>query len=110
MTTREETAIWTVVHGVATNTRRERVANLREKGLGLKGVIPTFKDGEVDLLSLWLHLYLGKIEEDLYRLNEEGFRKKEGWKLVTQHEWAVFIGIIYAARQFNQLGKELWTS
>jgi hypothetical protein len=51
-----------------------------------------------------------KIEEDLYRLNKEGFRKKASWKTVTLHEWVVFIGIIYAARQFNKLGKELWTS
>ena len=35
MTTGEETAIWTVVPGVATNTRRERIANFREKGVGL---------------------------------------------------------------------------
>jgi hypothetical protein len=25
---------------------------------------------------MWLHLYPGKIEDDLCRLNEEGFRKK----------------------------------
>jgi hypothetical protein len=54
MTTGEEIVIRTVVPGVATHTRRERVANFREKGVGLKGGIPTFKDCEVDLLSQWL--------------------------------------------------------
>jgi hypothetical protein len=42
MASGEETAIWTVVFGVAIDTRRERVANFREKGVGLKGGIPTF--------------------------------------------------------------------
>jgi hypothetical protein len=36
--------------------------------------------------------------------------EKAGWKPITQHEWVVFIGIIHAARHFNQLEKELWTS
>jgi hypothetical protein len=104
----EENDVWTVVLAVTTYTRKERSADFREKGVGLKGGIPTSKDGDVDVLSLWLHLYPGKIEDDLCRMNE-GFRKKVSWKHVTQHEWVVFIGIICPARQFNQLGKGLWT-
>jgi hypothetical protein len=74
----EETVVWTFVPAVTTDTRKERSTDFREKGVGLKGGIPTSNDGDVDLLSLWLHLYCGKIEDDLRRLNEEGFRKKAG--------------------------------
>jgi hypothetical protein len=107
----EETNVWTIVFGLTTNIwRKKHSADFRHKGVGLKGGIPASKDGDVDLLSMWLHLYPGKIEDDLCRLNKEGLGKKAGWKLVTKHEWLVCIGIIYATRQFNQLGKGLWTS
>jgi hypothetical protein len=105
----DEILVWTIVLAETTDTRKERLVDFREKGVGLKGRIPTSKDGDVDMLSMWLHLYPGKIEDDLCRLHEEGFRKKAGWKLVTPHEWVAFIGIIYASRQFNQLGTGLWT-
>jgi hypothetical protein len=72
----EENFVWRDVPAVTTHTRKERLAYFREKGVGLKGGIPTSNDGDVDLLSLWLHLYPGKIEDDLRRLNEEGFLEK----------------------------------
>jgi hypothetical protein len=105
----EETGVWTIVHAVTSDTRKEWSAEFREKKVGLKGGISTSKDGDVDMLSPWLHLYPGKVEDDLCRLNEESLRKEEGWKHVTQYEWG-FFGIIYAFRQFNQQGKGLWTS
>jgi hypothetical protein len=80
----EETVVWTIVPALTIGTRKERSTYFREKGVGLKGGIPTSNDGDVDKLSLWLHLYPLKIEDDLRRLNEEGFRKKAGWKHVTQ--------------------------
>jgi hypothetical protein len=52
----EESVVWTVVHAVTTDTRKERSAYFREMGVGLKGGIPTCNDGDVDMHSLWLHL------------------------------------------------------
>jgi hypothetical protein len=52
-----------------------KIAVSRLSREGLKDRIPTSKDGDVDVLSLWIHLYPGKIEHDLCRLNEEGFIK-----------------------------------
>jgi hypothetical protein len=37
----EEIVVWTIVRAVAPDTRKERSADFREKGLGLKGGIPT---------------------------------------------------------------------
>jgi hypothetical protein len=71
----EEIVVRTVVLAVTTYTRKERSANFRENGVGLKGGIPTYKDGDVDMLSMWLHLRPEKCEDDLCRLNES-FRKK----------------------------------
>jgi hypothetical protein len=56
----EEIVVWTIVFGVTTYTRRERPADFCEKGIDLKGKILTSIDGDVDMLSLWLHLYPGK--------------------------------------------------
>jgi hypothetical protein len=104
------TDIWIVFTGVTKYTRSEQSALLHDKVVGLKGGITTSKDGDVDLLSMWLHLYHSNIESDIRRHNDESFRKRAGWKQFTQHEWIVFIGIIYAARHYNQQGKGPWTS
>jgi hypothetical protein len=72
----EDTGVRTVVPTVTTNTRKEGSTDFRDKGVGLNGGIPTSKDDDVNLLNLWLHLYPEKIEDDLCRMNEEGFRKK----------------------------------
>jgi hypothetical protein len=74
---------------MTTDTRKERSVDFCEKGVALRGGIPTSKDGDVDMLAMCLHIYTGKIEDDLSRMNEEGFGKKAGWKLVTHHEWVV---------------------
>jgi hypothetical protein len=65
---KEENVVWTIDLAVTTNTRRARSADFREKGVGRKGGIPTSKDGDAVLLNTWLHLYPGKIEDDLCRL------------------------------------------
>jgi hypothetical protein len=65
----EENVVWTFVPAMTTCTRKKRSTDFREKGVGLKGGIPTSKDGDVDMLSMWLHLHPEKIEDDLFRLN-----------------------------------------
>jgi hypothetical protein len=105
----EETAIWTIVTGVTKDTRSKRSALFHDKVVSLKSRIPASKDGDVNMLSMWLYLYPSNIEDDLSHPNEEGFPKKAGLKPVAEYEWVVFIGIIYATRQLNQQGKGLWT-
>jgi hypothetical protein len=101
----EETPIWTIISGVTNDTRRKRPALFHDKIVGLKSGMPATKDSDVDMLRMWLHLYPSNIEVDLSHLNEEGFPKKAGLKRGTEQEWVVFIGIVYATRQFNQQEK-----
>jgi hypothetical protein len=101
----EETAIWIVVTGAIKDTQSERPTIFTKNVVGLKGEIPTSKDGDVGLLSMWLHLYHGNIKDDLSHLNGEDFRKKACWKPVTHYAWrVVFIGIIYATRNSTNKG------
>jgi hypothetical protein len=105
----EETTTWTVVTGVTKDTRIEWSALFHAKVVGPKGGIPMSEDVDVDLLIIVLiYLNPGNIEDDLSRLNEEGFRKRECWKRVTQHDWVGVIDIIYVAQQFNRQEKGLY--
>jgi hypothetical protein len=64
---------------------------------------------ENEALKVWLHLYPGKITEDLKRLNAAYKIANPGDKAgVTLHEYVKFIGILHAAAHFTEKGKELW--
>lgn len=74
---------------------------------GLRGGLP-YRDGDLDMLGLWIKMYPGDIPTDITRLNETALRTRTSFRPVTESEWVRFWGLIIAARQFNQKGHHLW--
>jgi hypothetical protein len=76
---------------------------------GLVGGLPTTTTGEVDIVSLWLRLYPGDMQQHLAEINAAGLRSDHRFKAITEFEWVRFWGMIIGARQFSEKGKELWS-
>ena len=95
-----DTVTWTVVSSnLEINTGR---AFLPATNVGLVTGLP-FRQGEPDLLKLWLQLYHGDIDKDIAQLNS--LLRSRGHRDITQHEYVKFWGLIIAARQFSEKGK-----
>ena len=100
-----DTVTWTVVSSnLEINTGR---AFLPATNAGLVTGLP-FRQGEPDLLKLWLQLYHGDIDKDIAQLNS--LLRSRGHRDITQHEYVKFWGLIIAARQFSEKGKNLWST
>jgi hypothetical protein len=76
---------------------------------GLVGGLPATTTGEFDILSLWLRLYRGDMQQHLAEINAAGLRNDHRFKAITEFEWVRLWGIIIGARQFSEKGKELWS-
>ena len=76
---------------------------------GLRDGLP-LKQGQHDHLLLWLSLYPGDMTMHLQHLNEAGLRRDARFNPVSRHEYVRFWGMVIAARQYSEKGKDLWNN
>jgi len=57
---------------------------------GLVGGLLAITTGEVDILSLWLRLYLGDMRQHLAEMNADGLRSDHRFKVISEFEWVRF--------------------
>ncbi len=71
---------------------------------GLVDGLP-LKQGEPDLLALWLKLYPGDMSKHIAAMNAVGLRSNSKFQLISEHEYVRFWGMATASRQFAASGK-----
>ena len=99
-------AIWTVVS--PTTSPFPSTARVDETKFGLIDGLPLIQ-GEPDLLAVWLRMYPGDMETHVLAMNDAGLRSNGQFQPITEHEYVRFWGMVIAARQFSEKGKNLWS-
>jgi hypothetical protein len=102
------TVTWTVVD-CNSSSSREHLQPLCGELFGLIVGLP-IKNGDPDLLRLWLTLYPVNFEMHLNNMNAACLRMNHKFQVITEHEYVRFWGMYLTSRQYSKRGKNLWGS